>query len=289
MHHYAPSNACLRSLRRLDVFEQRVRAVFELHDHALERLHRGLDLEQPQHDGLVGPEQLARRDAVDERVSDLPGCAGDRSREEESSPCCRGYAAPVWLCRTGVTPSRCGQHLSRAVGREVEQHLARLPELGQPLRRPVAVRRPGRDGRAARAVGTGRDVGSLDRHARPQAEHLHRPPALGRDPAPGSAPFATAGAPGAKGWRPGTPWRSRRTSTPAGSIGRRSASSIARKAMERADGGRRGRGHDRADDLGIRTTVAVELEDDLRRARRRASPTMPVPRTVEAVVSVWSR
>ena len=54
-----------------------MRAVLELHHHALERLHRGLDLEQPQHDRLVGAEQLARRDAVDERVADLAGRAGD--------------------------------------------------------------------------------------------------------------------------------------------------------------------------------------------------------------------
>ena len=57
--------------------EQRVRAVVELHDDALERLHRRLDLEQPQHDRLVGAEQLAGRDAVHERVADLARRAGD--------------------------------------------------------------------------------------------------------------------------------------------------------------------------------------------------------------------
>ena len=70
-HHDVPSNAVLRSAVGLDALEQRVRAVFELHDHALERRQRGLDLEQAQHDRLVGAEQVAVGDAVDERVADL--------------------------------------------------------------------------------------------------------------------------------------------------------------------------------------------------------------------------
>jgi len=55
-----------------------VRFVLELHDQALECLHRGLDLEQAEHERLVGTEQLARRDAVNERVADLTGRARDR-------------------------------------------------------------------------------------------------------------------------------------------------------------------------------------------------------------------
>ena len=56
---------------------EREGAVVELHDHALERAHGRLDLEQAQHDGLVGAEQLARGDAEQQRVADLAGGAGD--------------------------------------------------------------------------------------------------------------------------------------------------------------------------------------------------------------------
>ena len=62
---------------RLDADEQRVRAVLELHHHALERGQCGLDLEQPQHHRLVGTEQLTAGDPVDERVADLARGAGD--------------------------------------------------------------------------------------------------------------------------------------------------------------------------------------------------------------------
>ena len=61
----------------LDTREQREGAVVELHHHALEGLHAGLDLEQAQHDGLIGTEQLARSDAEEELVADLASSAGD--------------------------------------------------------------------------------------------------------------------------------------------------------------------------------------------------------------------
>ena len=67
----------LQGARGDDALEQRVRLVLELHDQAVERLHRRLDLEQAQHDRLVGAEQLARGDPVDERVADLAGRARD--------------------------------------------------------------------------------------------------------------------------------------------------------------------------------------------------------------------
>ena len=42
-----------------------------------ERAHGRLDLEQAQHDRLVGAEHLARGDPEEQRVADLPGGAGD--------------------------------------------------------------------------------------------------------------------------------------------------------------------------------------------------------------------
>ena len=53
------------------------RAVVDLHHHALERLHAGLDLEEAEHHGLVGAEQGARGDPEEEGVADLAGGAGD--------------------------------------------------------------------------------------------------------------------------------------------------------------------------------------------------------------------
>src|SRR5664280_2708097 len=60
-----------------DVADQGERAVVDLHDHAFEGLHTGLDLEEAQHDRLVRTEQLTGRDAEEEGVADLAGGAGD--------------------------------------------------------------------------------------------------------------------------------------------------------------------------------------------------------------------
>ena len=60
-----------------DVGQQGEGAVVDLHDHAVEDAEGRLDLEQAQDDGLVRPEQLARRDAEQEGVADLAGGAGD--------------------------------------------------------------------------------------------------------------------------------------------------------------------------------------------------------------------
>ena len=59
------------------VYEQRESTVVELHGDALERFHGGLDLEHAEDDRLVGAEHLARGDAEEERIADLPGRAGD--------------------------------------------------------------------------------------------------------------------------------------------------------------------------------------------------------------------
>ncbi len=72
-----PSNASLEVGGGDDALEKRVRLVLQLHDQALERLHRRLDLEQAQHDRLVEPEELTRGDPVDQGVPDLTGCARD--------------------------------------------------------------------------------------------------------------------------------------------------------------------------------------------------------------------
>ena len=98
--HEVPSKAVLRSDGRHDVGQQREGAVVELHDDALEHLQRRLDLEQAQHDGLVGAEQLARGDAEQERVADLAGGAGDgdvdgglAAMESTVSSACSGLRA----------------------------------------------------------------------------------------------------------------------------------------------------------------------------------------------------
>ena len=75
--HEAPSKAVSRSEVATMSADQGEGTVVDLHDHALERLHRRLDLEQAQHDRLVGAEHLARGDAEQERVADLAGCPGD--------------------------------------------------------------------------------------------------------------------------------------------------------------------------------------------------------------------
>ena len=57
--------------------EQRVGAVVQLHDDALQGLERGGDLEQTQLDRLVGAQQLPARDPEQQAVADLPSGSGD--------------------------------------------------------------------------------------------------------------------------------------------------------------------------------------------------------------------
>ena len=75
--HEVPSKAVSRSVVATMSLTSGKRAVVDLHDHALERLHGRLDLEQAQHHRLVGAEQLARGDPEQEGVADLAGGAGD--------------------------------------------------------------------------------------------------------------------------------------------------------------------------------------------------------------------
>ena len=63
--------------RRDDAVEQREGAVAQLHRHALKGRERRGDLDEVQNDRLVRPEEIARGDAEEDRVSDIPGGAGD--------------------------------------------------------------------------------------------------------------------------------------------------------------------------------------------------------------------
>ena len=65
----------------LDAGQRREGAVVELHDDALERLQRRLDLQQPQLDRPVGAEQRAAGEAEQQAVADLAGGAGDGDLE----------------------------------------------------------------------------------------------------------------------------------------------------------------------------------------------------------------
>ena len=69
----------VRVTMRFHAGEQRERAVFELHHHALECLLRFLvgDLEQLQDDRLVLAQHLAGSDTEQQRIADLASGAGD--------------------------------------------------------------------------------------------------------------------------------------------------------------------------------------------------------------------
>ena len=67
----------VRVVVQIEPGQQRKGAVDQLHRDAIQRAHRGRNLEQAQIDGLVGAEQLPGGDAEDEAVADLTGCAGD--------------------------------------------------------------------------------------------------------------------------------------------------------------------------------------------------------------------
>ena len=72
-----PSKIVAGVVADLDAGQGRERAVVELHDDALERLQRRLDLEQPQLDRAVRAEQRAAGEAEEQAVADLAGGAGD--------------------------------------------------------------------------------------------------------------------------------------------------------------------------------------------------------------------
>ena len=71
---------------RFDAGQQGERTVLELHHDTLEHLHRRLDLEQPQHDGLTLAVHLARRDAEEEGVTDLSCGTGDGDLDGSGHP-----------------------------------------------------------------------------------------------------------------------------------------------------------------------------------------------------------
>ena len=74
---FTPSKASLGIVVQIQPCQQRKGAVDQLHRDAVERAHRGRDLQQSQIDGLVGAEQLPGGDAKHEAVADLTGRAGD--------------------------------------------------------------------------------------------------------------------------------------------------------------------------------------------------------------------
>ena len=127
-------------------------------------------------------------------------------------------------------------------------------------------------------------VGSLHGHAAAQAEHLHRPPPVGRDAAPEVGTLADRARhtghehPQVRSAFEEAPHRQ--------VVGQRW---LTERGFDRSQRGRsarrwqRCRGHDRADELRVTTTVAVELEDDLRTIRQRRLGKDPVPRAVEPV------
>ena len=194
-----PSNAVFRSAVATVPCEQVMGAVLELHHDAFERRQRGLDLEHAQHDGLVGAEQVAVGDAVDEGVADLTGRAGDGHVDGSLQggmpgklPSCSGQT-PDEVPRTASSSSRASvSSAMRSAAPDVLAAVVGMREAEQPPEPPLHVL-------------------AIERRGRAQAEHLHRPPALGGDAAP-DAPRRRrrgAGAPGANGRGPGTPSSSR--------------------------------------------------------------------------------
>ncbi len=83
--------------------QQREGAVVEFHHHALERLQRGLDLEQTQLDRAVRAQQRATGQAEQQAVADLAGGTGDGDLEWT---CAHVGSAPLtdsfrWIHETG--------------------------------------------------------------------------------------------------------------------------------------------------------------------------------------------
>ena len=126
-------------------------AVVQLHDHALERLQRGGDLQEPQDHGLVATEEVAGGDAEQEGVADLAGGAGDR----DVHGCVHGVASvrAAWGLRQR-RPS--GRHPTRALARGHAPSGPRWRSM-PPSRRPgrgAAGPGPPRPGRRAFSLGS---------------------------------------------------------------------------------------------------------------------------------------
>ena len=62
--------------RGLDALQKREGTILQFHGHTLEGGHAGLDLDQLERNGLVGPEDLAAGDAGKNGIADLAGRAG---------------------------------------------------------------------------------------------------------------------------------------------------------------------------------------------------------------------
>ncbi len=120
----------------------RERAVVELHDDALERLERGLDLEQPQLDRAVAG-QRAAREAEQQAVADLAGSTGDGDleggRAHETTPewdgLARMDASSGRVRDDGRVARRPGWYVALALAvvarrRRVRRRVAGQPALG---------------------------------------------------------------------------------------------------------------------------------------------------------------
>ena len=226
---------------------------------------RGLDLEQPQHDRLVGAEQLPAGDAVDERVADLARGAGDGDVEgvcamraklpggsrpaeptaiDASSSSSRASVSSAMRSAAPVLPapwSGCARRTSRRNRRCTSS-------------RSMASRRGGRAPPSPSAAPTGCPPTRRGRARRPPSSV----PAPGRRRPDAREPLvAGAGPRGPRAARPG----------------RATAASTNRNATVRPDGGSCDAAMIAPITCGAARAVAVELEDRPHRApldRRRS-------------------
>src|SRR5216684_6025067 len=81
------------------VVEQRKSAVVELHRDTFQRFHGGLDLQQLEDDRLIGPEQVPRGDAEEQRVTDLPGRPCDRDADGGPRSVCARHHGRIMLSK----------------------------------------------------------------------------------------------------------------------------------------------------------------------------------------------
>ena len=90
--------------RQLHSRKQWESAVVQLHGNAFERFHGRFDLQEAEHDRLVGTEHLAGGDPEEERIADLACRAGDRDLDR------RVPAAHIeeMLVRSHPPPHECG-------------------------------------------------------------------------------------------------------------------------------------------------------------------------------------
>ena len=122
---FAPSKIGVRVVADLDAGQRRERAVVELHHHALERLERRGDLEQPQLDRGVRAEQVPARDAEQQAVADLAGGAGDGDLDGGSAhDTLLGFSCPDCFGPTLARAPTRGELLRGAPGASLVGSLA---------------------------------------------------------------------------------------------------------------------------------------------------------------------